>query len=254
MNPLFRLFRRRLAPLALVAALAGCGAAERTSADRFTATGPLIALSGGDAGAANACFTCHGLDGRGNGAGAPRLAGLGLGYLDRQLESYANGTRRHPEMEAIAGRLDPVHRQTVSAHYAAMSYAPEPSPAPRVAPALYVAGDSDRGLPPCAACHGLAGEGLGAANPPLGGQPAAYLAAQMDNWRQSKRRNDPGNVMLRISQRLTPREIASLSAYAAALPGDLPRQVSRGASPAARRDDSRNGASTPPARGAAPGS
>ena len=160
MNPLFRLFRRRLAPLALVAALAGCGAAERTSADRFTATGPLIALSGGDAGAANACFTCH----------------------------------------------------------------------------------------------GLAGEGLGAANPPLGGQPAAYLAAQMDNWRLSTRRNDPGNVMLRISQRLTPREIASLSAYAAALPGDLPRQVSRGASPAARRDDSRNGASTPPPRGAEPGS
>src|SRR3546814_1724570 len=110
---------------ALFLLLASCGAAERTSADRFTRNGELIALSGGDAGAAYACFTCHGLDGRGDGAGAPRLAGLGLGYLNRQLEDYATGRRRHPEMELIAKRLSPDHRHAVSAHYASLSYAPQ---------------------------------------------------------------------------------------------------------------------------------
>src|SRR3546814_3838790 len=90
---------------ALFLLLASCGAAERTSADRFTRNGELIALSGGDAGAAYACFTCHGLDGRGDGAGAPHLAGLGLGYLNRQLEVYATGRLRHPAMELIAKRL-----------------------------------------------------------------------------------------------------------------------------------------------------
>src|SRR3546814_14303463 len=70
---------------ALFLLLASCGAAARTSADRFTRNGELLALSGGDAGAAYACFTFPGLEGRGAGAGAPRLAGLGLGALTRPL-------------------------------------------------------------------------------------------------------------------------------------------------------------------------
>ncbi len=244
-------WRNTLAQAACAVALAGCSAAETASTDRFVTDGRLIALSGGAAGAANACFTCHGLDGRGNGAGAPRLAGLDLGYMERQLEAYADGRRNHPEMVAIATRLAPTHRHLVSAYYAAMPYEPARAPvAPP--PALYVSGDPAGGLPACASCHGLAGEGLGPANPPLGGQPASYLAEQMHLWRQSKRRNDPGNIMLRISQRLTPREIAAVSSYAAALPGGPPRPVSPAASPAARRADPRNGASKPPPRGAAP--
>ena len=240
-----------LAQAALASALAGCSVTETTASDRFVADGRVIALSGGESGAANACFTCHGLHGRGNGAGAPRLAGLDLGYLERQLEAYADGRRSHPEMVAIAKRLAPPHRQLVSAYYAAMPYVPVPAP-PTPAPALYLSGDPARGLPGCASCHGLAGEWLGPANPPLGGQPAAYLAEQMHQWRQSKRRNDPGNVMLRISQRLTPPEIESLAFHAAALPGGPPRPVSPAAFPAARRDDPRNDASAPPPRGAAP--
>src|SRR3546814_1717344 len=96
--------------------------------------------------------------------------------------------------------------------------------------------------------HGFAGEGIGPANPPRGGQPAAYLAEQLEAWRRSERRNDPGNVMLRISRRLNPREVAALAAYAASLPGGLPRQESRAASPEAHRADSRNDASAQPLR------
>ncbi len=247
-----------LALAALSVALAGCSPTETTSAQRFVADGRLIALSGGDSGAANACFTCHGLDGRGDGAGAPRLAGLDPGYLDRQLEAYADGRRSHPEMTAIATALSPRHRQLVSFYYSAIPYDPAPyDPAAPIqasapAPSLYSKGDPGRGLQPCADCHGIAGEGVGPANPPLGGQPAAYLAEQMRQWRRSKRRNDPGNVMLRISQRLAPQEIASLSFYAAALPGDPPRPESPAASPEARRAGSRNDASAPPRREAAP--
>src|SRR3546814_16029942 len=71
---------------ALFLLLSSCGAAERTSADRFTRNGELIALSGGDDGAAYACFSRPWPDGRGDGAGAPRLAGPGLGYPNRALE------------------------------------------------------------------------------------------------------------------------------------------------------------------------
>jgi len=239
--------RRRIGRSGSVAALAlltlgACSAVEGTSAEPFTASGQVIALSGGDAGASNACFTCHGLDGRGNGAGAPRLAGMELGYLDRQLEAYATGRRSHPEMNHIAKRLSHRDRQEVSAYYAAMPFTPGDMPAVPP-PRLYVAGDPARGLQACAACHGLRGQGLGPANPALGAQPAAYLADQLEKWRRGKRRSDPLDIMLKISRQLTPAEASALAAYAGALPGGPPSPESPAAFPAERRGDPRNGAS-----------
>jgi cytochrome c553 len=233
--------------------LAGCGAVERGAADQFTATGELIALSGGDAGAANACTACHGIDGRGNGAGAPRLAGLDRGYMAAQLEAYLSGRRRHPEMESIARKLTAGQQDAVSAYYAALPFVPAAtgtSVAPDATVTLYHRGGPARGLASCASCHGTRGEGIGPANPPLGGQPAVYLAEQLDQWRSSARRNDPENVMLHISRALSLQESAALAAYASALPGGLPRPESRAASRAARRADPRNDASAPPPRAA----
>lgn len=238
--------------------LAACGAVERGAADRFTETGELIALSGGDAGAPNACIACHGIDGRGNGAGAPRLAGLDRGYMAAQLEAYAGGRRRHPEMEAIARKLTASQQDAVSAYYAGLPFAPVQTDPPdggggsgqrtsmTRAAFLYHRGDPARGLAACASCHGARGEGFGPANPPLGGQPAAYVAEQLDQWRRSARRNDPENVMLRISRALSRSESAALAAYASGLPGGPPRPESREAFPAARRAGPRNGASAPP--------
>ena len=226
------------------ALLSSCSAVESTSTDRFTATGELLALSGGRAGAANACFTCHGLDGLGDGAGSPRLAGLDPGYLERQLEAYADGRRQHVQMSWIAEQLLSEHRHALAGYYASMPY--KPSAMPQAAPpVLYVHGDPDRGLLSCASCHGLRGQGIGPANPPLGGQPAPYLAEQVDQWQRARRRNDPGNVMLHISQRLTPAEASALSAYAARLPGGPPSPGSPEAYPEAHRGGPRSDVSEP---------
>lgn len=228
--------------LALVGA---CANADPTAAERFVESGELIALSGAGAGASNACFTCHGLDGLGNGAGAPRLAGLNVGYLERQMRAYADGRRQHPQMGWIAKRLSPSEQLAVSDFYANMPYQPSSYAITTPAPKLYLLGDPARGIQACAACHGVAGQGIGPANPAIGGQPAAYLAYQMHQWRHSKRRTDPGNVMLRISQLLTEREIAVLAAYSARLPGHLPRPESPAAFRAERRDDPRSDVSAP---------
>lgn len=229
-------------------ALAGCGSVERGSADRFTTSGELLAVSGGDAGAPNACLTCHGIDGRGNGAGTPRLAGLDRGYMVAQLEAYSSGRRRHREMEWIARRLTPAQQDAVSAYYADMPYNAT-SRAVRgtsAARTLYHRGDPARGLAACASCHGARGEGVGAANPPLAGQPAAYLSHQLEQWRRSARRNDPEGAMQRISRALSLREYAALAAYASSLPGDLPHRGSPASSREAHRADPRNGASALP--------
>lgn len=241
----------RLAVVAIaVAGLPACSPVERGSADSFTRTGELIALSGGDAGAANACITCHGIDGRGNGAGTPRLAGLDRGYMAAQLEAYASGRRHHPEMAYIADKLTPAQHDSVSAYFARMPYV-YAAAGTRIsghASTLYHHGDPQRGLASCASCHGERGEGVGAANPPLAGQPAPYLAEQLDQWRAGRRRNDPQNMMLRISQALSGQEAAALSAYASRLGGTVPRREFGEASLAGHRGDPRSGASAPPPR------
>lgn len=217
--------------------------------DRFTRSGELVALSGGDAGGANACFTCHGLDGRGDGAGSPRLAGLNLGYLGRQLDDYASGRRQHPQMQAIAKRLSEGDRQAVADYYATMPFEAAGSISQPV-PILYSQGDPSRKLWSCAQCHGANGEGVGPANPPLGGQPAAYLAEQLYKWKRGERRGDPANMMLAISRRLTDEEVRDLARYASALAGAPPRPPVPAASPSERRADPKNDASTPRQRGA----
>lgn len=240
---------RHRTALAMLGALAsaGCGAPERTVPDRFASSGRLIALSGGDSGARNACFTCHGLDGGGNGAGVPRLAGLDTGYMARQLDNYATGRRVHEQMAWIAKRLGERDRLAVSAYYAALPpTAGEPPEVP--AHPLYALGDPERGLPSCASCHGAAGQGVGAANPPLAGQPAAYLAAQLHAWRAGERNGPAGDVMRHISQRLTPAEVVQVSAYASRLSGDPLRPGPPAAFPSARRAYPRNDVSALPRR------
>lgn len=218
------------------------------STERLATTGELVALSGAGAGAENACIACHGLAGEGDGAFTPRLAGIDAGYLERQLIAYADGRRSHPQMSYIAQKIGSRERRAVAEYYASIAPPAGAIPASRgdLAAALYHRGDPARGLAPCAACHGEQGEGIGPANPPLAGQPQGYLAAQLELWRQSRRRSDPGDIMLHVSQLLNPEEIAALAAYAGARPGGPPSREPPAASLAVRRDDPRSGASGPP--------
>ncbi len=233
---------KKVSPLLFAALLGGCSDVTTKSNDRFSTSGELIALSGGNAGVANACMICHGTDGRGNGADAPRLAGLQFGYLFRQMESYAIGLRQHPHMESIAGKLSTRERHAVSKYYSDMPFEPGPMPL-GPAPFMWVAGDPARGVQPCATCHGFRGEGIGSANPALGAQAPTYHLEQLKKWRRAERRNDPLNVMQIISRRLTFIELSVLADYAGSLPGGPPRPGSPAAFPEVHRSDPRNDAS-----------
>jgi cytochrome c553 len=178
----------------LLLSAAACSAAEGRSDSAFTANGQVIAMSGGEGGASNACFSCHGLDGMGDGVSVPRLAGLDAGYLHKQLQDYAERTRPHPAMYEVARWLDDEDRRAVSAWYAALPV-PEPAQSPKPAPEVWRSGRPSAGVPACASCHGLAGEGVGPGNPAVSGQPAAYTYDQLRRWKTGERRNDPREVM-----------------------------------------------------------
>ncbi|MDB5421642.1 MAG: cytochrome [Brevundimonas sp.] len=199
------------------ALLGGCSLPSNETGAALTRTGQLVAMSGGDGGARNACFSCHGLEGEGDGIAVPRLAGMDAGYLQKQMEDYASDRRHDATMTPIATRLDPRQRRAVARFYADLpapagpaSASPPPSP-PR--PGLWLTGDATRGIVACATCHGVGGEGVGPGNPALAGQPAAYLVDQITRWRKAERRNDPRNVMTMAVAGLTATEATAIARW-----------------------------------------
>lgn len=240
-----RRLRTIWAGLAILGLAGACTETEPTLG-RFEISGEVIALSGGDAGARGACITCHGLEGGGNGHLAPRLAGLNQGYFVRQMDYFAQGHRRHPQMTWIADHIDWPARQKLANYYAELPIpegaASVPSEADCAAATLYHYGDPDRGLPSCASCHGDDGAGIGQGYPSLAAQPAPYLEAQLNAWANGERYGSPGNVKIAISRLLTPAEMERLAGYSSALPGASGYPAPPATCPRTRRPDPRNGA------------
>jgi cytochrome c553 len=184
-------------------------------------TGAAIAVHGTASGAAP-CVACHGARGEGNAAsGFPRLAGLSAPYIRAQLSAYADGQRENPVMAPIARILSADEAQAVSLYFAGLPAPDLPnSGQAATGPGALLALDGrwSAKLPPCVACHGPSGIGVGPSFPPLAGQPAPYLEAQLDAWRQGKRPPGPLGVMQAVAQRLTPSDIAAVAQWFAAQP------------------------------------
>ncbi|MHC6226101.1 c-type cytochrome [Pseudomonas sp. X10] len=183
------------------------------------ADGQKIFTQGGQDPAAMACLGCHGPDGKGvAAAGFPRLAGLPAGYLSKQLADFRSGSRKHAIMEPLAKALSDEEIQAVSASLANMPSDPAPDlrrqrmtsdPVEKLA--LY--GDWNRQIPGCVQCHGPGGSGVGEHFPPLAGQPATYLIAQLDAWRDGSRSNDPNQLMVGVAKAMTDAEVKAVAEY-----------------------------------------
>ncbi|MFK2932597.1 c-type cytochrome [Dyella agri] len=190
------------------------------AATAATAAG-TIAQQGNGKGAAP-CMACHGVDGGGQEAsGYPRLAGLDAAYLQRQLDDFANGTRANPVMQPNAGALSEEERAQLAKYYSAMpvpAHGVAAPPADDIGAKLATRGDWSRDLPACEQCHAPGGVGVGANFPPLAGQPAAYIAAQLKAWQQGSRHNDPLALMQHVAKQLSPQEIQAVSGWLAAQP------------------------------------
>jgi cytochrome c553 len=76
---------------------------------------------------------------------------------------------------------------------------------------LVFAGDPQRGIPPCSACHGPGGYKLGA--PALQGQRAAYIERQLAAFAQGARENDIFQQMRAIAKQLAQDEMHALAVF-----------------------------------------
>jgi thiosulfate dehydrogenase len=171
--------------------------------------------------AAAACAACHGQWGEGNVAtGFPRLQGLPAVYQVGQLEAFADGTRQNPVMTPLAQSLSASERVQLADYYAALvARTRGPGSAPSTHDEqLAVRGRWSEDIPGCVQCHGENGSGIGAAFPPLAGQPAAYLAAQLQAWQQGTRRGEPLGLMQRIAKQLSAMDVSAVADYFSAIP------------------------------------
>lgn len=200
------------------------------------ADGSSIIEKGGANPAALPCVTCHGADGKGMAAaGFPRLAGLPSEYIAKQLRDFKAGSRMNPIMQPIASALSDAEVAAVAKSYSERPKVNAITPVnerPLPGSGAWIArrGAWERNIPECTLCHGPAGVGVGSSFPPLAGQSAAYIEAQLLAWRATppaaagansqgaspaapSRRNDPNGLMQHIAADLSVAEIKAVAEY-----------------------------------------
>ena len=170
------------------------------------------------------CVTCHGQNGQGTKNGYyPRIAGKPAGYLYNQLVAFRDGTREYPPMNYLVAYLPDPYLQEI-AEYFSKQRPPFAQPeAPTVDAAalqrgakLVAGGDSARGIPACAACHGASLTGMEPGIPGLVGLKNTYIAAQLTRWRVGERHAREPDCMRRIASRLSETDVAAVAAWLAA--------------------------------------
>lgn len=185
----------------------------------------------GTPGGATACFACHGIDGGGlPGTPFPRLTGLNVDYLIKQIRDFQADLRADPSMTPVAMNLNPDEIAAAAAYYSQQSAPPLP-PSEDAAELELGRQIAERGIwssyvPACASCHGPNGVGVGDTFPALAGQNALYTVQQFNYWQAGTRHNDPLQMMHAVVSRMNDAEIAAVAAYYQSLGSEEPETES----------------------------
>jgi cytochrome c553 len=166
------------------------------------------------------CSSCHGADGNSGAPLYPKLSQQHPEYLAKQLAEFKSGKRANAIMSGLAAGLSDDDMRNVAAYYA--SQAAKPGAAKNkdtleLGQKLWRGGDTARGLPACAGCHGATGAGLPSQYPRLAGQHAEYIETQLKGFRAGERQNDPQRMMRMVAAKLTDKDISAVADYIAGL-------------------------------------
>lgn len=197
-----------------------------TAAVASTAAAPL-----GDAAAGKArldearCPECHGDDGNadnGDGVGNigkfPKLAGQRADCIVKQFRNFRSGERQNETMTAMAASIGDDQLLDIAAYFSSLPHMGGDGAKAAAGRRLFAEGSAERGIPPCAGCHGPAGKSIQDGSAPvIGGQHKRYLKKQLVEWRVGERANSPGGVMNGVARRLTDEEIEALADYVSGL-------------------------------------
>ena len=222
---------------ALLFAIAGAGSAQQAGPSTNVAwtIDTLNLLRSGDVARGEAlnksleCAGCHGDRGVSGNDSWPNLAGHPAGYLFKVMKDYQDGklsgTDRGQLMAFIVEEMSDQDMVDLAAYLAAQDAPPlRETLAADMANSLDLLGDPKRFIPPCAVCHGNAGQGDFPDYPALAGQSPEFLARALHDFKSGARGNDVYSRMRLISAQLTAEEITALASYFAAGGSRAPQQ------------------------------
>jgi cytochrome c553 len=157
------------------------------------------------------CQACHLTGTLQSTAVIPNIWGQSEGYIYRQLRDFKSGARNAPEdaaMRGFAATMSDADMLEI-AKYASTQ------PWPKVEPistdtALLKKGAYAMAMLPCGGCHFNDWKGF-SANPRIGDQSTAYLAATIRQFRSGSRANSPG--MSDLVRTLDEADIDAVAAY-----------------------------------------
>lgn len=161
------------------------------------------------------CGGCHNPDGNSVIPENPKIAGLHVKYLTRQLEDFKSGKRPSPVMSTIIPMVDEKEFSALAAYFSGQKRLPGTSDkADLVAKGkqVYDEGVLGSAVPACGGCHGDDGRGTDKF-PRLNGQNPIYVVQQLQNFKSGVRTNDPKGVMRAVAKRLTDEEMAAVAEY-----------------------------------------
>jgi cytochrome c553 len=181
----------------------------------------ILLLGAGDPNAGQdkvaVCAGCHGLDGNSLVGIWPSLAGQNQNYLLKQLRLVKTGEREIASMIGLLDNLDDSDLQDIAAFYESNvnTVGTVDEDKVELGRKLYYAGNLEKGVPACSACHSPKGLGNGpAAYPLLSGQQPEYVAKALKDYRSGARINqDPSKIMTAIAYKLDDDEIDALSSF-----------------------------------------
>jgi len=167
------------------------------------------------------CVTCHGQSGQGTRDGYyPRIAGKPAGYLYNQLITFRDGTRHYPPMNYLVAYLPDPYLHEIAEYFSAQRppfAQPEASHADLATlqrgARLVAEGDKTRGIPACAACHGVELTGMEPGIPGLVGLKTPYIAAQLTRWRVGERHAREPDCMRHIATVLSETDVGAVAAW-----------------------------------------
>lgn len=198
------------------------------SATTLTLAAPAAPADDAATKAQTVCAACHGGDGNSFNGEWPKLAGQHASYTAAQLSAFRCAATGQPKgcvprssansalMIGQAAALTDAEIAALGAYFAKQTIKPGVADAKLVATGqkLYQGGSKKNATAACTACHGPDGRGNAAAKfPAIGGQHAAYVAAQLKAFRDGSRRGDKDQMMRNVAATLTDDEIAAVASY-----------------------------------------
>jgi cytochrome c553 len=198
--------------LAVVALGTGCSGLERSR----NLADPNVS---GTTLAHQVCSACHGVDGNSVSPNFPNLAAQQKDYFISELDEFRKHSRVDPAgfeyMWGLSHQLTDKQVGELADYFAAQKVVSPGAGKPLQAAKgkqIFEEGIPAQGTPPCKACHGEQGEGMGGTFPRIAHQHANYIVKQLAVFKRTDERPD-GAMMKVVAHGLSKEDMENVAQY-----------------------------------------